>query len=218
MNPQDIQPLNDLPAENIIFQIRRHPIGILAVYITSAIVLIALAILAFGVAPKYITSYSSSQVIGIASVGYFIFLTLIVGFVYVAHIVYWDNSWTLSDESLAQVSRTSLFDKQSSHLSLGNLQDVTATQDSILQHIFKYGTLSVETAGEKSKFVFTYCSNPDIYAQHILEARERFEQGNRINNGLKTPIQNQPVAQQPAPQDTPPPIYPIPPQPPVESI
>ena len=217
MNPQDNPPLNYPPTENIIFQIRRHPIGILAVYIISAIVLIALAIVAFGVAPKYITSYSSSQVLGIAAVGYFIFLTLIVGFVYIAHVVYWDNSWTLSDESLAQVSRTSLFDKQSSHLSLGNLQDVTATQDSILQHLFKYGTLSVETAGEKSKFTFTYCPNPDVYAQHILEARERFEQANRINNGLKSPIQDRTAYQQPVPQETPPPIYPIPPQPPAET-
>lgn len=218
MNPQDNSPLNYPPTENIIFQIRRHPIGILAVYITSAIVLIALAIVAFGVAPKYITSFSTGRVLEIAAIGYFIFLTLIVGFVYIAHVVYWDNSWTLSDESLAQVSRTSLFDKQSSHLSLGNLQDVTATQASIMQHLFKYGTLSVETAGEKSKFIFTYCSNPDIYAQHILEARERFEQGNRINNGLKSPIQDQSAYQQPAVQDTPSSTYPIPPQPPIENI
>lgn len=228
MNPQqDVnQPLSELPKEQIIFQIKRHPIGILAVYIVSSVLLIALAIVAFGVAPRYLSSSSSAQVYGIASVAYFIFLLLVVGFVYVSHMVYWDNSWTLSNESLTQVTRSSLFDKQSSHLSLGNLQDVTASQEGMIPHLFHYGSLRVETAGEGSKFFFPLCPNPNVYAQYILEARERFEQGARVaNDGLQTAFINpQQTYQQPAPQPSPEPTptstpaevptYPIPPQPP----
>lgn len=217
MNPQDTsRTLSELPQEKIIFQIKRHPIGILTIYITSSILIIVLAVVAFGVVPRYLTSSSSTQVYGIASVVYLIFLLLVGCFVYITHIVYWDNSWTLSDESLTQVTRSSLFDKQSSHLSLGNLQDVTASQEGILPHLFRYGSLRVETAGEGSKFIFPLCPDPNVYAQHILEARERFEQGLRVvNDGLQTPSMHQPQAnQQPAIQlvsQT----YPIPPQPPM---
>lgn len=222
MNPiETIQPIEALPQERVIFRIKRHPIGILAVYFTSSVLLIVLAVVAFGVAPRYFTSTSSSQVFGIAAVAYSIFLLLVSVFVYVAHIVYWDNSWTLSDESLAQVTRSSLFDKQSSHLSLGNLQDVIASQEGILPHMFHYGSLIVETAGEKSKFIFPLCPNPNLYAQHILEAREQFEQNLRSrNDGLHSsyPNQYQPP-QQPAVQQAPipnePQSYPIPPQPPL---
>lgn len=232
MNPQQdgSQPLSELPKEQIIFQIKRHPIGILAVYITSSVLLIVLAVVAFGLAPHYLTSTSTSQVYGIAATIYFIFLLLVAGFVYISHMVYWDNSWTLSNESLTQVTRSSLFDKQSSHLSLGNLQDVTASQEGIMPHLFHYGSIRVETAGEGSKFVFPLCPNPNVYAQYILEARERFEQSSRVvNDGLQTAYMNQPqVYQQPAPQPaTPQPVqqpatiptetqtYPIPPQPPM---
>lgn len=229
MNPQqDVnQPLGELPKEQIIFQIKRHPIGIISVYVTSSVLLIVLAVVAFGLAPRYLTSSSTSQIYGIASVIYFIFLLLVVGFVYISHMVYWDNSWTLSNESLTQVTRSSLFDKQSSHLSLGNLQDVTASQEGVLPHLFHYGSIRVETAGEGSKFVFPLCPNPNVHAQYILEARERFEQSSRVvNDGLQTAYMNQPQAyQQPAPQPVPmqapmPPTeeaqtYPIPPQPPM---
>lgn len=215
MNPQSEKPLSALPQEDIIFIIKRHPIGIIGVYASSSALLIALAIVAFGLAPKYITAFGSSEIYGIATVVYLLFLFVVLGFVFVSHMVYWDNSWTLSSESLAQVTRTGLFDKQSSHLSLGNLQDVTASQDGVLQHLFHYGSLRVESAGETSKFVFPYCPNPDTYAEYILEARERFEQGDRGNDGLQGSYSNRAKSYQAASEtEAQPPTYPIPPSPP----
>lgn len=59
---------------------------------------------------------------------------------------------------------------------MGNLEDVTTEKTGIFPHMFNYGVLKCETAGERSKFMFSYCPNPDYYAQQILDARERFEQ------------------------------------------
>lgn len=220
MNPEYNQPLPDLAKETVLFQLKRHPIGIFTVYLTSIVLLIFVAVIAFGIAPKYINDASSGRVYEIAATAYLIFLSMVLGFVYISHIVYWDNSWTLTTESLAQVSRSSLFDKQSSHLSLGNLQDVTASQEGILPHLFNYGSLRVETAGENTKFIFQFCPNPDLYAEHILDAREKFEQGLRIavNNGLQSPSQT--AVYQAAPPllqpETVAQTYPIPPQPPTD--
>jgi hypothetical protein len=41
-------------------------------------------------------------------------------------------------------------------------------------HLFNYGTLRVETAGEQSNFNFIYCPRPNAVAKLILEARERY--------------------------------------------
>jgi hypothetical protein len=78
----------------------------------------------------------------------------------------------VTSDSLTQISQTSLFNRQSSQLALVNIEDVTAEQNGILAHMFNYGVIRVETAGERSKFVFTYCPNPNFYAQQILQARE----------------------------------------------
>jgi uncharacterized membrane protein YdbT with pleckstrin-like domain len=77
---------------------------------------------------------------------------------------------------VTQVQQTGLFNKQSSQLSLENLEDVTAEKNGILAQMFNFGVIKCETAGERSKFVFPFCPNPTYYAQEILNARERFMQ------------------------------------------
>jgi hypothetical protein len=45
--------------------------------------------------------------------------------------------------------------------------------------MFNFGTLKVETAGERSKFVFMYCPRPNEYARRILEIHESFLEDRR---------------------------------------
>jgi hypothetical protein len=149
----------------------------LGVYIMTGLLMIVLAVLAFVVAPNIIASTSRSQVMLGGFLVFFFVGLVVLGFVFVAHKVYWGNSWVVTSDSITQITQTSLFNKQSSQLSLGNLEDVTAEQDGILPHMFNYGRLRVETAGERSKFLFPFCPNPSYYAKQILAARETFEQG-----------------------------------------
>ena len=108
-------------------------------------------------------------------------LIALVSFVmlFVGTKVYWGNRWVVTSDSITQTLQTSLFDIQSSQLSMGNIEDVTVEQDGLLCHMFGYGMLRVETAGEHSKFVFPFCPNPNEYAKKILSTREEFEQGRR---------------------------------------
>lgn len=203
MNPQDpySQPQNVEPQktssvnnplsamrenERNIFEAKRHPIGMLGIYITAGILLVVMAVLAFGVVPATAQNFSSSSVNSLAAVVFAIVALLTVGFVFVSHYVYWGNRWILTDDSLTQVLQRSLFDKQSSQLSLANLEDVTVEQNGILAHMFNFGTLRAETAGERSKFVLTFCPNPNDYARQVLEAREEFEQGTSEKNDNPT--------------------------------
>jgi hypothetical protein len=167
------------PGERTLCTIKRHPIGILGVYAGVGFVLIVVAVLAFGVAPSVFSSMSSSQVLLVGALLFVVIAAICLGFALIATKVYWGNSWILTSDSLTQVLQNSLFSRQSSQLSLGNLEDVTAEQNGVLTRLFKYGVLRVETAGERSKFVFMYCPNPNYYAQQILSAREQFEQGGR---------------------------------------
>jgi uncharacterized membrane protein YdbT with pleckstrin-like domain len=162
------------PGERTICEIKRHPIGIFLIYTMTGILLITVAVLAFGVAPQM--GENSSQLTKIGAV-IFLFLTTL-SFLYslIATKVYWGNTWVVTTDSLTQVDQVSLFNRQSSQLSLGNLEDVSAEQNGILPHLFNYGRLKVETAGEHSKFQFIYCPNPNYHAQKILMAREAFEQ------------------------------------------
>jgi hypothetical protein len=165
------------PGERMVIDVKRHPIGILGTYIGVSILIVVLAVLGYVVAPDILTSYTSSQVYGITTAILLCSVILSGLFVLVAHIVYWGNHWIVTNDSITQVLQNSLFSKQSSQLSMANLEDITVEQNGILPHLFDYGLLWAETAGEREKFRFPYCPHPNEVAKQILQERETFMQG-----------------------------------------
>jgi uncharacterized membrane protein YdbT with pleckstrin-like domain len=163
--------------EVVLCNIKRHPIGLLGVYLTCGILLI---LLFAGVAflPTLAPDMSSSDKT-FAFLAAITFATMIALFTWVATIIYKGNRWVVTSDSITQIQQTGLFHKQTSQLSLENLEDVTFEQNSILQTIFGYGTLKVETAGERSKFQFPFCPNPKKCAVDIIEAHEKFMNENQ---------------------------------------
>ena len=185
------------PGERIICVIKRHPIGLLIQYAVIGVVLVALGVIAFGIAPE--TFASESQQGAVTAVGAVVFLIIaVLASIYaiIANIVYWGNRWVVTSDSVTQIAQKSIFNRQSSQLSLHSIEDVTAEQTGILTHVFGFGVLSAQTAGEQAKFVFPYCPNPNYYAKLLLEAREAYQAESEGQ---------QPQPQTPSPQPTYPP-------------
>jgi uncharacterized membrane protein YdbT with pleckstrin-like domain len=188
MNPeQEPQLHNPLASmqqgERNICEVKRHPFGMLTMYVTATLLIAIVALMVYLVGPLVFPNVDKSQIYSYGSAVFLVVSVLTLLFVFISHIVYWGNRWVLTSDSLTQVQQTTLFNKQNSQLSLGNLEDVTASQNGILAHMFGFGTLRVETAGERSKFVFPFCPKPNYYAQQILNAREQFEQKIESNEG-----------------------------------
>lgn len=162
------------PGERVLCTIKPHPIGILLIYAGGLVGLCLAAALALVVLPNILEQNSVENVNSIvyAALGILgIFVLIVLG---VTTYVYWQNQWTVTTDSITQISQVSLFSRQVSQVSMENLEDVTVDQSGILPHIFGYGTLKVESAGEKSKFQFPYCPTPNKYARQILESHEAF--------------------------------------------
>jgi hypothetical protein len=199
MNGQPVHnPLESMqPGERVICEIKRHPIGILGIYVSLISVVALVAIIGYAFGPQMFTTYDSKTVYGYTTLALAVIGVLCALFGYVAHIVYWGNRWVVTDDSVTQVIQNSLFSKQSSQLSMANLEDITAEKNGIIQQMFNFGMLKCETAGaQKSKFYFLYCPNPEYYAKCILSAREVFEQRHYRNEANPTyPAVNQPYPQ-----------------------
>jgi hypothetical protein len=180
-NTVDGKPVNNplesmQPGERVICEIKRHPIGILGIYFSFVAAILLVAIVGYGFAPQIFTNMDSSRAYGYVTLALLVVAVLGGLFGYIAHIVYWGNRWIVTDDSVTQIMQNSLFNKQSSQLSMGNLEDISAEKNGILPHLFNYGVLKAETAGaKKNNFHFLYCPNPDYYAKCILDAREKFE-------------------------------------------
>jgi hypothetical protein len=223
MNPdtpnQPIPPVNNplavmQPGEHVICEIKRHPFGILTIFAAEGLLLIILAVFALVVAPNMLGGDSRGTVTAIGGAFFFVFAVVSLTFVFIANVVYWGNRWVVTSDSITQVRQTGLFHKQSSQLSFGNLEDITAEQNGMLPQFFHFGTLKAETAGESSKFIFMYCPNPNYFAQKILAAREVFEQSVR-KEVIPAQMQPSPSNQPPAYEQALPTVQPTaePPQP-----
>lgn len=161
------------PGEVVVATIKRHPFGILSLYFVTILGMAITAFIAFLLVPDFVSQFSSEGAdlaIGVAAC-IIVLLILVLG---VATSVYWQNEWVVTTDSITQITQNSLFGRQVSQLSMDNLEDVTVNQDGIIPHMFGFGELKVESAGERSKFVFAYCPNPNKYARTILEIHEHF--------------------------------------------
>ncbi|HSX27282.1 MAG TPA: PH domain-containing protein [Patescibacteria group bacterium] len=171
-----------------IARIHRHPFGIVIIYIEAIIGLVGAIGLLYFLLPQFIAqdTNKSSMVLAIFStltIGITTVLLLIAAFIYRLSIL------VITDEHLTQVVQKGLFRRKVSQLSMANVEDVTSQKEGIFPTLLNFGTLKIETAGEQNNFDFTYCPNPDYYANMVLAARERYIQSdptraNRANYRL----------------------------------
>lgn len=184
------------PGERVICEIKRHPIGLVGVYSITALVLAVLIAIAI-LTPYYATFLTVQQRLGVVlGVGLAIIITLL--FTYISVYIYRANRWVVTSDSITELQQTGLFNKETSQLSLANMEDAIVKQDGILQTLLNYGDLIVESAGEHSDFSFTFCPDPHEYARKIIAAHEAYietrpEEMRAFNRPLATVQQfNQP--------------------------
>lgn len=184
-------PLASMVGEDqVVCEINRHPFGLFGMYAGVGLMLVVLLV-AIMLAPHFVQNISS-QVKTFVLLLYVILLAIALLFMYISTFIYKNNRWIITGDSITQVNQAGLFRKESSQLSYANLEDITAEQNGIMQTMFNFGALRAETAGDRSKFFFTYCPNPNYYARQILACREAFirndpAKAKRANDLLDTP-------------------------------
>jgi len=163
--------------EKMLAEIHKHPFGLFLIYFTGLSVTIALLII-FVVLPSFIRGDLLGAGFDIATVepvmvalgGILALLALII--TAIGAYLYTNNVILVTSEKLAQVLYRTLFDRKISQLSIGDVQDVTVTQKGILAHLFNYGTLIIETAGEQQNLTFTFTPEPYEVSKVIVNSHE----------------------------------------------
>ena len=179
-NVQKLHPMVVMQkGERLVATVKRHPFGIILLYVGAGVAIAIAALLALVFIPGITDQYSIDNVRSISVAFLLAVVFMLVVLVGLATTVYWQNEWIITTDSITQIQQRGLFTRQVSQLSMDNLEDVTVDQIGILPKIFNYGTLRAETAGERSKFKFIYCPKPNDYARQILEIHEKFLEDRR---------------------------------------
>jgi hypothetical protein len=148
------------PGEKVLFEIKRHPLGIAGIFVGNGLFILLLAVVAFIVVPLNTSNTSRSAAITISAVLFVLVALLSIGFMYVTNMVYWGNRWIVTSDSITQCRQTSLLDHDAKQLSLSSIEDVSASQHGVFAKMYNYGTLKAETTKERNEFMLTFCPEP----------------------------------------------------------
>ena len=162
--------------EKLVMEIRKHPIGLWIIVFIGVFVTLCSLLLASLVATADLNSFFGVTSLNnlrslVVLMSFFITLIAAVG-TFIGVFLYRSNVIYVTSEKIAQVLYLTLFNRKISQLSIGDVQDVTVTQKGILAHIFNYGVLVIETAGEQQNYTFSYVPDPYIKSKAIVGAHE----------------------------------------------
>lgn len=185
MDPKQLSPMGRkyLPLierdanETILYEIRKHPIGLVGIYALGMFV--AGSLFAGSLALSYVISNDPAGIGG--DFGALSPLVLLFGGVLsilalvmtaIGAYLYQSNVVFVTSDKIAQILNKTIFNRKVSQLSIGDVQDVTTTQKGPLAHLFHYGTLVIETAGEQSNYTFHFTPKPHEASRAIVSAHE----------------------------------------------
>src|SRR3989339_978240 len=140
---------NQRPDEHVILFLRRHWFALLA--IVAAFILLVGVPLAVGLYfEETVMDWLAHPVIGplLVILGSIYFLSIWL-FAFLEFTDYYLDTWIITNERIISIEQNGLFNRTASELDLSSVQDTTAEIRGILQTVFTYGQVYVQTAGEK---------------------------------------------------------------------
>ncbi len=178
--------LNLSRGEYVISAVRRHPIGLLQIWIiVIALILLfgaTYAMLFLGQSPSEIlTNGITEEQTGTG----LLLLALSALFVmggFVASYIYNNNRFYLTNESVIQEIQTTLFARHEQTVSLSNIEDASYKQNGILPAIFNFGTIRLSTEGDETTYSFSYVANPKRHIAVLNNAVEAFKNGRPVED------------------------------------
>jgi membrane protein YdbS with pleckstrin-like domain len=176
--------INLSEGEYVISSIRRHLIG-LVLPISLGILLIALAITLmfnFGSIIQAFKFTGISIKSSIIILPVLVFICLVLLGMYVSYYVYKNNVLFLTNESIIQEIQSGMFSRRERIVSLMDIEDVSYTQDGLIQQMFNYGSIRLSTEGEGTIYYFKYVFNPKKIIAILSNAVEAFKNGRAIEN------------------------------------
>lgn len=148
-------------------------------FISVAPIMLGMSLVLAGAiaAEVYLSLYSNTSDFVVPSyiVSIVGFLILVMIFVLIVGTIWiWKrNRVIITNNHIVDVEQLGLFNRVVSTLRLDEIQDVSASVSGPTQMFFKFGTVIIQTAGERENFVFDYVPNPYELEQYILDLRKR---------------------------------------------
>jgi membrane protein YdbS with pleckstrin-like domain len=169
--------LNLSQGEYIISAVKRHPIGLISIWIVTFVIILSLCAVVGVIAAVTRSSNFGGNSIPIMylAIPAVLVSMIVLMFGFISSWIYRGNRFYLTNESVIQHIQTSLFSQREQTISLANIEDASFSQDGIMSHIFNYGLIRLSTQGDETTYRFTLASSPQQQIALLNNAVEDFK-------------------------------------------
>ncbi len=153
--PKPIQIYFDsqLNEEKVVLMLRRHPVTqIKKIFIALIIFLMPILFFASPILDFFPINFKVAFIVG--------WYMLLLSFILESFLIWFFNVFIVTDERIIDVDFLNLIFKNITSAKIDNIEDITAETGGILGSVVDYGTVYVQTAGEKPQIEFEDVPHP----------------------------------------------------------
>lgn len=158
--------------EKIIYHLRRHPIIFLKSFLFFCGLAIVPLVFYFFIKNSFAEIFENDLTRLILTILASIYYLSIILIDFTQFVDYYLDNWIVTNDRILNIEQHALFGRTMSELDLYNIQDATSEIKGILPTLFNYGNVHVQTAGEKTRFIFESVPNPHEIRDKLLDLAE----------------------------------------------
>jgi len=166
-----------LGEEQVVLLLRAHPVA----YTKKLVIIFIAALLPLLFFATPMLSFMALRFKFAALISWYL---LLIGFTLETFLVWFFNVYIVTDERIIDVDFLSLIFKNISSAKIENIEDITIVSGGFMASMVNYGTILIQTAGEKREFDFSDVPKPAkvtaiLNEMMLEEEREKLE--GRVN-------------------------------------
>lgn len=119
--------------------------------------------------------------------GFALYYLLLTTILYGFWLDYYLDVFVVTNKRLVDIEQRGLLSRTIAEQPLYRIQDVTSEVNGFLAHIFRYGNVYVQSAGEKDRFYFEQVAHPELVVRAILSMTDASVQEARTKHKIVDP-------------------------------
>jgi len=162
--------------EEIILVLRRHWLILLAKMLPLGLLFGAVVLFPFLAKTIWLNSVGiglgdfNQSVLNLLQIIFLMFLWIGLFFTWID---YYLDVWVVTNFRIINIEQKGLFRREVSELEHEKIQDVTTEIHGIIPTVFDFGNLFIQTAGEKSRFIFKQIPRPVAARKIIMQLQKK---------------------------------------------
>ena len=155
------------PNEKILLEVRKHRFIFLIEALGSIIAVFIPLIFLFGINFFYNIPITMPlfTLFGFLYSGWVLLIWI---YFFVVWTDYYLDVWVITNERIIDINQRGIFNREISSFHLNRIQDVTVEISGLIATFLHFGTLHVQTAGEKREFIIKGANKPEEVKGFIL--------------------------------------------------